>query len=1259
MVRTVTRNHPPRGNMDEQDNTQLLESDLNDFQPMPKNLFVGGAEQEQSNTSDDERTPTGSMKAAQTTELEERTKVLEMAMGKILSRLIPDDPLIPLLNRGEQSTTVVATRNSSALRTYDGSNDPDEHLHTYQAIMKIQNAIDAMMCKVFPATLKSTARRWSTSFILSEDFQSSKRRVDDKQSKEHKQPEATEEKKKQKVGEQRGKPLSFPRYANYIPLSSSRSQILAQIQHWVKRPPPQTHEYPQADKSKYCDYHRAYGHNTDDCQSLKDELEFLARNGKLEGYVQKPYAQQPREEPDIMMLHADPFVATVHIDNHNVNKVFIDTGTEPRFRMASVSFLVVKMESAYNAIIGRATLCELKAIISQPHLCMKFPTPQGIGVLKGNQKMARACYQDTFKKVELAPMPKTPSLVTRPNQPESGKFLGYVMSKKGIEVNSDKVMAVQQMKPPKTVKDVQRLTGRLAALHRFMARLAERCLPFFRALREPKSFQWTSECQQAFDELKQYLASPPLLSKPIEGERLYLYLGIADEAVNSILLREQDKQQKLICYISKVLQDAERNYPIAEKATFALVYTAQKLRAYFQSHDIIVYTDLPLKKILQKPELSSWLIGWAVELSEYDLKFQPCTAIKGQALANFLVECHPPAEEKTSPAGPIWTLFVDGAASVEGSGAEAVLIDPNGFKSEHALRFSFKTTNNAAEYKALIYGLKLASALKAQHKRVFSDSQLVVKMKANFISFRIDKIPRADNKRANELSKLASSQDINPHRMTVVEILDESSYTDLGDKCLVLSTDPSSLSWTTPLIKYLRNGELPEDPSNARLVRRRAAHFTLINDQLYKRVASMPLLRCLTPYKAEYAMREGFYWPTMVEDAQSYVKKCPTCQFNADDIHMLGQMLSSLTSPWPFAQWGVDLLGPFIKGEGGCTHLIIAVDYFTKWIEAKPLSMTTERKIEEFIFNSILCRFDIPRRIIVDNGPQFRAAALRSFCNDYGIELSLTFVYTPQSNGQAELANKIVLQGLKTCVLAAHSNWVDELNKVLLSCRTTPSSATGETPFSLAYGTEAVLLVEVGLATNQYARLDHPDNEQFLRENLDLVEEVREASRIKNMVYQGHVAKFYNKQINGHGCVSTSWRRDGSSGDGLRCCTVVSVGEARLFPSSSNSSPSKKASSPIGKSSRTHQPLRALSSRDAYAALVLSFGLPQPFLCASKVLIGHCYPLSKSVEVIQSIVSFSLSLLCAIHHTNDLIHGRLDPTLLFGLNLLQTPPSAG
>ncbi|GKV23293.1 hypothetical protein SLEP1_g33040 [Rubroshorea leprosula] len=989
----------------------------------------------------------------------------------------------------------------------------------------------------------------STSFILSEDFQSSKQQADDRQGKEHKQPEGKDEKKKQKVGEQRGKPHSFPKYDSYIPLSSSRSQILTQIQHWVKRPPPQTHDSPRVDRSKYCDYHRAYGHNIEDCQSLKDELEFLARNGKLEGYVQKPYARQPNQTHFVQEAYRGrPFnrrgqgqktstqnqkdhkgggysgipspsgttnmiSGGMHSGGQRVITLPIYVGIEPRFRMASVDFLVVKMESAFNAIIGRVTLCELKVVFSQPYLCMKFLTPQGVDhrpknveqkaepvepvetvplspdepdkrvkigtkltpeertklleFLKANrdvfawtidemlgiptkfvvhklstdltkkpvvqkcrlvgpkkqaaideeiQKLLQAGF---IRRVEYSEWVSNPVLVKKPN----GKWrmcidftnLNEACPKdlhplpnigRNIEVYVDD-MIVTSVRAEDHVDDLNETfqnlrraqmkinplkctfavkSGHLAALHRFIARSAEKCFPFFKALREPKDFQCTDECQQAFEELKQYLALPPLLSKPIEGETLYLYLGVANEA----------------------------------------------LRAYFQSHEIVVYTNLPLRKILQKPELFGRLIGWAIKLSEHDLKFQPRTTIKGQVLADFLIECRPTTAEETTQPYPVWVLYVDGAANVEGSGARVVLLGPEGFKSEHALRFKFQTTNNVAEYEALIYGLKLASELKAQSIRVFSDSQLVINQVNGSCDIKDPQLSRC-------MSMLASSQDINPQRTTLVEVLDASSYTSLAVKCQVLITDASSPSWSTPRIDYLRTGELPEDPSDTRLIRGRAAHFSLIEDQLYKCAASMPLLRCLTPYEVESAIRE---------DAQNYVKKCPTCQFNADDIYMPSERLSSLISPWPFAQWGVDLLDPFTKGKGGCTHLIVVVDYFTKWIEAKPLSTTTEKKIEEFLFNSILWRFGIPMLIIADNGPQFRAAALRSFCGDHSIELTLT-----------------------------SSNWVDEPNKVLWSCCTTPSSASSETPFCLAYGAEVVIPVEVGLSSNGSARYNDYDNE--------------------------------------------------------------------------------------------------------------------------------------------------------------------------------------
>ena len=141
----------------------------------------------------------------------------------------------------------------------------------------------------------------------------------------------------------------------------------------------------------------------------------------------------------------------------------------------------------------------------------------------------------------------------------SGKFLGFMVSQRGIEANPDKIKAILEMSPPKTVKEIQSLTGKATTLNRFVSRSTDKCLPFFKTLR--KAFQWTEECQQAFDELKVYLSSPPLLSPSQTGEELYLYLAVSASAVSSVLIREEERIQKPVYYISRALRGAKESTP--------------------------------------------------------------------------------------------------------------------------------------------------------------------------------------------------------------------------------------------------------------------------------------------------------------------------------------------------------------------------------------------------------------------------------------------------------------------------------------------------------------------------------------------------------------------------------------------------------------------------------------------------------------------------------------------------------------------------
>jgi len=249
-----------------------------------------------------------------------------------------------------------------------------------------------------------------------------------------------------------------------------------------------------------------------------------------------------------------------------------------------------------------------------------------------------------------------------------------------------------------------------------------------------------------------------------------------------------------VYYASKRLLDAETRYPQMEKLALALVVTARKLRHYFQAHSIQVLTNHPLRQVLQKPDASGRLLKWSIELSQFDIDYKPRTAIKGQALADFVAEFTGlpiDADEEVQPVR--WKLYVDGSSNDNGSGAGLVLHTPEGHKVTSAIRFEFPASNNEAEYEALLSGLRLAEHLKAENLDIFSDSQLIVnqvkglyqtrdeKMAAylkkvkealeKFATFDIQQVPRAENSNADALARLATSRDADLLHLVPLEVL--------------------------------------------------------------------------------------------------------------------------------------------------------------------------------------------------------------------------------------------------------------------------------------------------------------------------------------------------------------------------------------------------------------------------------------------------------------------------------------------------------
>ena len=269
---------------------------------------------------------------------------------------------------------------------------------------------------------------------------------------------------------------------------------------------------------------------------------------------------------------------------------------------------------------------------------------------------------------------------------------------------------------------------------------------------------------------------------------------------------------------------------------------------------------------------------WAIEQSEFDIRYKPKTTIKGQILADFVMEFTSTelaeATQLTSNL-PIWRLSIDGAANAQGSGAGLILTSLDGIDIEYALRFGFRASNNEVGYEAVIAGLNLTHSMEVDQLEVCSDSQLVVKqiedsyeargekmilylkkvreLLKKFVRVQIIHIPRAENLQADALAKLATTSQEDLNRLTPVEHLLEPSI-DLNNE--EISPVMSEPSWMDPILDYLMEGLLPNDPKEASKLRSRSTRFTIHRGTLYKRGFFTPILKCIAREDTNCVLRE-------------------------------------------------------------------------------------------------------------------------------------------------------------------------------------------------------------------------------------------------------------------------------------------------------------------------------------------------------------------------------------------------------------------
>ena len=212
------------------------------------------------------------------------------------------------------------------------------------------------------------------------------------------------------------------------------------------------------------------------------------------------------------------------------------------------------------------------------------------------------------------------------------------------------------------------------------------------------------------------------------------------------------------------------------------------------------------------------------------------------------------------------------------------------------------------------------------------------------------------------------------------------------------------------------------------------------------------------------------------------------------------QYLISISSPWPFTQWGIDIVGPLPTTPAQKKVLLVATNYFNKWIEVKAFSSIKDKDVTQCIWKNIVCRFDIPRSIVSDNEPQFDSRVYRNFCQELKIKNLYSTLCYPQSNGLEEASNKTLLTALKKRLDSAKGKWVDELPEVLWAYKTTTRKPTSISPFAITYGMEVIIPIEIGMPTIR-TNVPEEENAKLMIKDLDIVDELRESAAIRITSY--------------------------------------------------------------------------------------------------------------------------------------------------------------